>query len=397
MSFLFQASAIKVDDILRSDREGITINDPKWNTVAYTPTELNPIILSIIILSTLIVIRPVALAIIPRKLIFIIPFARSFVRKSTSGLRLNSLFLIGEATRIRVLNSIEKLGYTPNILARSLVNKQTKIIGVVMPHEADSLFSNPFYIQAMKGISIAAEKHKYHIMYAFGKDKKNELEAVKNFISSNIVDGICLLTTRKKDECLEYLEKYKFPCVVIGRPEKSDSVNILWVDNNNEETTKYLVRKLILDGHKNIGYLGAKKNWTVSINREKGFREECEREKIAAEIVYETGFSRENGYAGAEKLFLNKSLTAVICTDDILAFGVQRYLTEKNIRDIKIIGFNNIDPLGNFGPKFPSVDINALKLGKEAMSLLISKLNKSNKNNYKIVRSKLRDIEEELN
>lgn len=318
------------------------------------------------------------------------------VAPSTVSRVISNTSRIGEATRIRVLNSIEKLGYTPNILARSLVNKKTKIIGVVMPHEADSLFSNPFYIQAMKGISIAVEKHKYHIMYAFGKNKNSELEAVKNFISSNIVDGICLLTTRKKDECIEYLEKNRFPCVVIGRPEKIDSTNILWVDNNNEETTKEIVQSLSLKGYKNIGYLGAKKNWTVSINREKGFKKQCKMENIKSEIVYENDFTRENGYSGAEKLFKNKELTAIICTDDVLAFGAQRYLMDKKIEGIKIIGFNNIDPLGNFGPRFSSVDINSLKLGKEAMNLLISKLNKSNKNNYKIVEAKLIDIEEEL-
>ena len=141
------------------------------------------------------------------------------VAPSTVSRVISNTSRIGEATKIRVLKSIEKLGYTPNILARSLVSKKTKIIGIVMPHEADSLFSNLFYIQAMKGISIAAEKHKYHIMYAFGKNKNSELEAVKNFVSSNIVDGICLLTTRKKDECLKYLEKHEFPCVVIGRSE----------------------------------------------------------------------------------------------------------------------------------------------------------------------------------
>lgn len=318
------------------------------------------------------------------------------VAPSTVSRVISNTSRIGEETKIRVLNSIEKLGYTPNILARSLVNKKTKIIGVVMPHEADSLFSNPFYIQAMKGISIAAEKHKYHIMYAFGKNKTNELEAVKNFISSNIVDGICLLTTRKKDECLKYLEKHKFPCVVIGRPEVTDSSNILWVDNNNEETTKDIIKTLSLKGYKDIGYLGAKKNWTVSINREKGFKEGCKKENINSEVIYANDFSRENGYTGAEKLVKNKDLTAIVCTDDILAFGVQRYLIEKNIKNIKIIGFNNIDPLGNFGPRFSSVDINSLKLGKEAMNLLISKLNKNNKNNYKIVEAKLIDIEEEL-
>ena len=173
---------------------------------------------------------------------------------------------IGEATKKRVRESIKKLGYKPNILARSLVRKETKIIGVVMPHEADSLFSNPFFIQAMKGISISAENNNYHIMYAFGKDEESELKAVQNFIDCNIVDGICLLTVRKRDRCIAYLREQDFPFVIIGRPEEENSEDILWVDNDNVEAVKNIVKTLAAKGHRKLGHIGAKENWTVSTN-----------------------------------------------------------------------------------------------------------------------------------
>ncbi len=303
---------------------------------------------------------------------------------------------IGEATKKKVRKSIEKLGYTPNVMARSLVSRRSRIIGVVMPHEADTLFSNPFFIQAMKGISVAAEKNNYHIMYAFGRDEEGELDAVKNYISRNIVDGICLLTARKRDRCIEYLKEENFPFVVIGTPEEKSSENTLWVDNDNEEAVRNIVKLLSEDGYKKIGFIGAKRNWTVSINREKGFVEESKLRGVETVIVYEEDFTRASGYSGAKKLFREPGITSVICTDDILAFGAQKYLLENDGAHVKILGFNRIDPQGNFGPKFSSVDINSAGLGEEAINLLISKLNHTNKSNYKIVDTKLERIEEEL-
>jgi len=318
------------------------------------------------------------------------------VSPSTVSRVISNSSRIGVATKERVRESIKKLGYTPNILARSLVSKRTKIIGVVMPHEADTLFSNPFFIQAMKGISVAAEKNHYHIMYAFGRDEKSELEAVENYISRNIVDGICLLTARKGDKCINYLKDKGFPFVVIGTPEEKNLENILWVDNDNEEAVRNIVRTLSEKGHQRVGFIGAKKNWTVSINREKGFIEESRLRKIEPFIVYEKDFTRASGYRGARELFKQPGITSIICTDDILAFGAQKYLLENDSSHVEILGFNRIDPQGNFGPEFSSVDINSAGLGEEAINLLISKLNHTNKTNHKIVDTKLEKVEEEL-
>lgn len=296
---------------------------------------------------------------------------------------------IGEATKKRVRESIKKLGYTPNVLARSLVRKETKIIGVVMPHEADSLFSNPFFIQAMKGISIAAENNSYHIMYAFGKDEESELTAVKNFIDCNIVDGICLLTVRKRDRCISYLKEHNFPFVVIGRPEKDSIEEILWVDNDNVEAVRNIVRTMSQRGHKKLAHIGAKENWTVSANRKIGFVEECHSQGISYVIHYERNFQVELGYRAAKEVFKDPEITGVVCSDDILAFGVQKYLFENEREDVEIFGFNRVENHGNYGPKFSSVNINSVELGREAIDLLISKLNLTNENNYKIVDTKL--------
>lgn len=303
---------------------------------------------------------------------------------------------IGEATKVKVRESIKKMGYTPNIFARSLVRKETKIIGVVMPHEADSLFSNPFFIQAMKGISISAENTGYHIMYAFGKDEESELKAVKNFVDCNIVDGICLLTVRKKDKCIDYLQEHNFPFVVIGTPEGKNNKDILWVDNDNISAVRNIVKTLANRGHKTIGHLGAKENWTVSYNRKKGFVTECMARDIEMSIIYENDFTVEMGYQGAKRIFEEKEVTAIVCSDDILAFGVQKYLLENNKNDVEIFGFNRIENPGTYGQKFSSVNINSALLGREAINLLISKLNLTNGSNYKIVETKLEMLEGEI-
>ena len=61
---------------------------------------------------------------------------------------------ISDKTKKRVNEVIKKLNYTPNIIARGLVKNRTGILAVVLPTEAEDIFSNPFFIQAMKGISI---------------------------------------------------------------------------------------------------------------------------------------------------------------------------------------------------------------------------------------------------
>jgi DNA-binding LacI/PurR family transcriptional regulator len=65
---------------------------------------------------------------------------------------------ISDETKKRVLAAMKKLNYHPNAIARSLANKSTKTLGLLLPNTDEDLFNNPFFTQAMRGISIYAQK-----------------------------------------------------------------------------------------------------------------------------------------------------------------------------------------------------------------------------------------------
>lgn len=283
---------------------------------------------------------------------------------------------ISDETKGRVEIAIKKLNYHPNAIARSLANKSTKTIGIVLPNEAEDLFKNPFFVQAMTGISIYAQKKGYYIMYTFSKNEDEEVDFIKNFTSTNLVDGVILLIARSKDKCIDFLEEMEYPFVVIGRPEETKGA--LWVDNDNFQAMYKVVSKLFAYGHKQIAYIGGTSEWNVSKDRLNGYKQAhmINGAQFDESLILEMeDFTEEYGYKAAEKLLKSSEPTAIVTTDDLLAFGVNKYFKENNIDNIALVGFNNI-PLAEYQtPPLASVDINAQNLGYHAAKLLIDKLN----------------------
>ncbi len=315
----------------------------------------------------------------------------SNVSPSTVSRVISDSSQISEETKERVREAIKKLKYRPNAIARSLANNKSRILGVVLPNEAQDLISNPFFIQAMKGMSSYAQNKKYYITYAFSEDEKTELEYINNFITSNLVDGICLLRARTDDKSIKYLKEAEFPFVVIGRPEESE--DMLWVDNDNFQATYNLVNELIKKGHKDIVFLGAKKDWNVTRDRFNGFKVACEVNGILIQdknVIMMSEFNEQEGIDGTIKLLENITPTAIIIEDDVLAFGALKVLTQRNIKNIEVIGFNN-SPLAEFQtPSLSSVDINAQELGYYAVKILIDFLENNEMTiNHYIIESKL--------
>ena len=298
---------------------------------------------------------------------------------------------ISDKTKERVNAAIKKLNYTPNIIARGLANNKTRILAVILPKEAENIFANPFFIQAMKGISVCAQKEDYYIMYGFNQDNNNEMEWLKKFINSNLVDGICLLKVKEHDEVIEYLKEIEFPFVVIGRPDNIE--NVLWVDNDNVKAMYDLVNKLISYGHEKIGFIGAKSNLNVSGDRLEGYKKALQDNNIEIDenlIYMANDFNKKDGEIAVNKILNQSQPTAIVTTDDLLAFGVIEVLNSKGLKDISIVGFNNIQISEYQKPSLSSVDINSEELGNYATSLLINKLEgKEIKLNKYIIETKL--------
>lgn len=297
------------------------------------------------------------------------------VATSTVSRVLSDSGRISEKTKKRVNEVIQRLNYKPNELARKLVSNKSRILGVIIPKEASSFFSNPFFVEAMMGMSIAADEEKYYLMYAFGKTEEDELKNVKEFVSNNLLDGICLLTVRDNDKSIEYLQKIKFPFVVIGTPDIKEA---LWVDNDNINATYNITNKLIEKGHKKIAFIGGNRDLKVSKDRFKGYQNALKENNIEfkKELIYEgESFSEKDGEKGIIQILKREQPTAIIGTEDLLAVGANKYLFANNIEGIEIIGFNNTPITQYQNPPISSIDINGSKLGYEAAKLLINYLN----------------------
>lgn len=297
---------------------------------------------------------------------------------------------ISDATKRIVFDAMDELSYKPNAIARSLANKSTQTLGLILPSTDENLFKNPFFIEVMRGISLYAQKKGYRIMYTYSANPDEEVHFIEDFVQSKWVDGVVLLSAQENDKCIDYLKKAQFPFVVVGRPEKTEDT--LWVDNDNFQATYNVVNHLIHRGCAQIAFVGGPLNMNFSRDRLEGFKRAMTVRGLIVQddyVVEMPDLTIEYGYEAMQKLCEGDNPDAVVTTDDFLAIGANRYVSEKGF-DIKVVGFNNI-PLGAYQtPSLTSVDIDAESLGYQAAKLLINRLNGiENTLNHCIVEAKL--------
>lgn len=286
---------------------------------------------------------------------------------------------ISDETKAKVMEAVKKLNYHPNAIARSLAHNSTSILGLILPSDAEDFYKNPFFIQLMTGIGVYTQEKGYNIMYSFGKNEKEELSCIKRFTNSRLVDGIILLTSRNNDKCISYLKDKGYPFVVVGRPESAGE--IMWVDNDNFEAMYSVVNKLVFKGHREIAFISGPEDWNVSIDRLDGYKKAMSVHGLKLNdewIVQQPEFSERYGYEAMKSILKAGRPSAVVTTDDLLAFGAMNAIKEENgDKKIAVVGFNNTTLAGFQDPPLSSVEINSYELGYNAAKLLVRRLTRA--------------------
>jgi len=282
---------------------------------------------------------------------------------------------ISVATKVLVRKAMEELGYIPNAAASSLAGKNPRTLGLVLPNNPGELFKNPFFINAMRGISIHAQERGYFLLYSFSRDEEEEIQFIRNYIRSGWVAGVILLAARENDRCVAALKKAEFPFVLIGRPE--DPLTTYWVDNDNFQAMYQVVSYLLERGCRKIGFVGGPAAFRVTHDRLMGYRQALGSRGMPVDeslIFQGEDFSEKAGFEGGELLLKQGELDAVATTDDQLAFGVLQWLKDAGREGVAVTGFNNTVRGVYQHPALTSVDVNADLLGQRAAELLIQVL-----------------------
>lgn len=290
---------------------------------------------------------------------------------------------ISKATRERILKIMQEMNYHPNIIARSLANKSTRIIGVIVTGSTEKAFQHPFFPEILSGIASGAYKNKYKILISSVNSAQEEKKAVIDFAKSGITSGIILLASRVRNRSVNELKQMDFPFVVVGRPENEREVN--WVDNDNVHIGYCLANHLVEMGHKDIAFIGASPEFMVTSDRLKGYKKALAEHGIPVreELIVKGKFVDDTGY-GLTRELMDRGVrpTGIIACDDLLAFGAINYLNEigcKVPEDIAVAGVNNVPLDEYFNPPLTSVDVNAFSLGAKAFDLLLASMTSEHK------------------
>ncbi len=301
---------------------------------------------------------------------------------------------ISDETKKKIRKIMEEMDYYPNVMARSLVSKATKTIGIIMPYSTEKAFANPFFPEVLRGISKAANNHGYFILLSSGDTEKEQIESLYSLVRGSRVDGVIVTYFKIDDPIFQQLKKIKVPFSIIGRPLKLEGIN--YVDNDNVKAAYKAVKFLIDRGHRRIGLIRGSSDFTVFIDRYEGYKKALEDKGLALdeEIIVSNRFEQEGGCRSMKKMLKSSQTpSAVLVTDDLIAFDLMRVAKELGYKipdDISIISFNNTMPLCELSsPPLTSIEIHPYKLGFNAVEILLEEIKGKRKPGKKVIETKI--------
>ena len=298
---------------------------------------------------------------------------------------LNGIEVVNEETQKKVKDAVEKLGYRPNIIARSLKTQKTKTVGILIPD-----ISNYLYPEIVRGIEDVANIYNYNIFLCnsdLNIDKEKEYIYI---LKEKMVDGLLFMSNSLDVEVLNILKKLDIKTVLIETTV--DNKNIPNVTINNVEASKEAVNKLIKNGRNRILYVGEHKNvLNASSYRFEGYINALKENnlQIDEDLLCFCSPLLNNGYDYVEKKIKdNVKFDGIFCTCDELAIGALNSLRDNNIsvpNNCEVIGFNNTLMSSVFYPKLTTVDPSSYDLGSIGMRMLIKIINNESIENLNYV------------
>jgi LacI family transcriptional regulator len=280
---------------------------------------------------------------------------------------------ISEITKTRIFEAAKTLEYIPNHIAKSLVTKQSKMIGLVVPD-----IGNNFFADLAKNIENECQKSDYSLILANANNSLSEtVNYVDQFISRG-VDGLILAfyTDEKqgnKNQLVDKLNRYDVPIVTVDSWIKG--LNMPGVSIHHSQGGFIATKYLIDQGHKKIGCITGMRGNYSSDRRLKGYKLALKEAEIKTndDYIVEGDYQYQSGYEGAIKL-IEKGVTAIFACNDLMAYGTYQAIKEKQLRvpnDISVIGFDDLLFSKMLSVPLTTISQDITVLGNKAASLII--------------------------
>ncbi len=284
-----------------------------------------------------------------------------------------------DETRDAVLAAAKKLGYKPNLAARSLITNQSRLIGLILPSYVDTntLTNSPFYNIIMDSVYSVLRDEAYYDLIIFSVPYKEKLTQVSGWIDSRNVDGI-LAIGEYDQNFLKDLNSKAIPVVLIDNYSRGNYANFSYV-NSDDETGGYLgAQYLINKGFKKIALCGVELTGPLMQKRYEGYKHALKEAGLKEYVFDKIGTPFEAGLQFADSLAA-QGFDAAFCTEDMVAVGILHGMHKKDIRvgsDFGLVGFDNIYIGRQVFPELTTIDQTIFEKGETAAKTLLKIINK---------------------
>ena len=305
------------------------------------------------------------------------------VSTATVSRVLNDFPGVRKNTKIKVLKAVRELNYEINAIARSLRQKKTNSIGIIV----ENVLSQ-FYSEIAKSVEDTSNKFGYHTILCNGDENpKKELEYLR-ILKSNRVDGIILVPTGKNLKYIHSLLNTRIKVIFLDRLVEGVNCDAVLVDNIHGAYKA--VKHLIDQGYKKIGIVNGYLDRTTGTERLKGYLKAIEEAGIARDdsLIKIGNFKKESGKKLTEELLRQPNKPEAIFTTNIdMSMGALIAIKKIGLiipDDIGIVCFDDSDWASIFEPPITVVRQPVYQVGSMTAELLIKKIeNKENASIHK--------------
>ena len=295
------------------------------------------------------------------------------VSVATVSAVVNGSAYVSPPLKSRVESAIRRLGYQPNLLARSLARQQSHMLGMIVPDIA-----NPFWPEVVRGAEDRAHKAGYTLLLANTDDDPRKEEMYLELFIAKRVDGILLTTSPHAPSAsvVERLEASRTPIVQVTRLVSGLAADSVVLDDRDAgyECTSHLLRL----GYKRVGMIAGLGGVTPSERRLQGYRKALRdwKRPFDKSLFYQGDFRATSGYEAGLAL-LKKKMDAVFISNYVMAVGFMKALRQHQLRcpqDVAVVTCDDHAWMDAFTPRLTTINFPKYELGFEAARVLLERL-----------------------
>ncbi len=303
--------------------------------------------------------------------------ARAGVSIATVSRAINRVPTVDPVLAERVWAAAAELNYFPNTQARALVSGKSKLLGLIV-----SEITNPFFPELIQEFERVAVERGYEILIASTNYDRKRMEQCARRMLERKVDGVAVMTFGIEDFLFERFAEDQIPVVFIDAAPERPMSSVLAVDYRvgiNEG-----VQHLAGLAHRKIGFITGPLRLRSAAARKAAFLSSLKSAGIKADPTWivEGEHTLESGRDAMVKILaLRERPTAMMCSNDMTAIGVQHALFEAKLRvpeDFSLIGFDDIHLAEYTIPPLTTVRMSCKDLALKAVSALVAHLQLKN-------------------